>query len=176
MVVDFEEAKITPDGWLCIKPMNLTMVRQWILDRKPKLYTAEIKPKQNRRSLDANAYAWKLMDELAQAVGSTKEEIYRQAVRDVGVYRDYHIQRDEVESFETLWKRQGTAWLTEVVDYAEDGDAVVVRAYFGSSVYSTKQMSRLIDYIVQDCRQVGIETMTPEELARIKEDWKRVKT
>ena len=75
-----------------------------------------------------------------------------------------------------MWKRQGTAWLTEVVDYAEDGDAVVVRAYFGSSVYSTKQMSRLIDYIVQDCRQVGIETMTPEELARIKEDWKRGKT
>lgn len=42
----------------------------------------------------------------------------------------------------------------------------------GSSVYNTKQMSRLIDHVVQDCKAVGIETLTPLELDRLKGDWK----
>ncbi len=48
---------------------------------------------------------------------------------------------------------------------------VNVRSYYGSSQYDTAQMSRLIDLIVQECRQQGIETATPQELARYKEEW-----
>ena len=44
-------------------------------------------------------------------------------------------------------------------------------AYHGSSVYDTKQMSRLIDNLVQDCKEIGIETLPPEKLSLLVEDW-----
>lgn len=44
-------------------------------------------------------------------------------------------------------------------------------AYHGSSTYDTAQMSRLIDNIVQDCKALGIETMTPDKLSILKEEW-----
>ena len=44
--------------------------------------------------------------------------------------------------------------------------------YYGSSSYDTEQMSSLIDLLVDDCKAQGIETATPDELARYKEEWK----
>lgn len=44
--------------------------------------------------------------------------------------------------------------------------------YYGSSVYDKAQMARLIDIVVDECKEQGIETMTPEELARLTEEWK----
>ena len=43
--------------------------------------------------------------------------------------------------------------------------------YYGSSTYDKAQMGQLIDLIVQECKQQGIETMTPRELAMLKEAW-----
>ena len=57
--------------------------------------------------------------------------------------------------------------------YDKDGDRLVIRAYYGSSRYNTRQMSRLIDSIVQDCKDLGIETLPPEKLAAMKEEWGR---
>lgn len=47
-----------------------------------------------------------------------------------------------------------------------------MRAYNGSSSYDTKQMSRLIDYVVQDAKSLDIETMTDRELSLLKEGWR----
>lgn len=44
--------------------------------------------------------------------------------------------------------------------------------YFGSSSYDTVQMSRLIDLLIEDCKAQGIETATPDEIARYKEEWR----
>ena len=172
---NFSQARVSADGELCLLVDNLPMARQLVLEIDGKPYTADIKKYRQKRSLDANAYAWKLMDELAQAIRSTKEEVYRRAVREVGIFKDFHLQENEVQSFCKLWERQGIAWVTERLDYQQDGNNAVIRAYYGSSVYNKKQMSRLIDYIVEDCKAVGIETLTPEKLEAIKEEWKREK-
>ena len=111
------------------------------------------------------------MDKLADAIRSTKEEIYLQKVREIGIFRDFILEEAAVKTFRTVWERQGTGWPTEIVDYSRSGDRQVVRAYYGSSQYNTKQMSRLIDSIVQDCKDLGIETLPPEKLAAMKEEW-----
>ena len=46
-----------------------------------------------------------------------------------------------------------------------------LRCYYGSSTYDTKQMSQLIDNLVQDCKALGIETLTPDKLALLTEEW-----
>ena len=132
---------------------------------KDKDLTVSIKPYRPKRSLDANAYMWTLCEKLAESQGITRLEVYRNAVREVGTYRDFtDMTPDEARMLRADWENLGIGWQTEVVDYMPDGVNLYVRCYYGSSQYDSKQMSRLIDYIVQDCKAVGIETMTPAEL------------
>ena len=175
MNLTFQEAKITLDNgvWLCIKVNEPAPVREFILKKQDRLYDCEVKQHREKRSLDANAYCWTLLDKLAEALHSTKEELYLHKVREVGPYKDFSLTEDEAKTFRVAWERLGTGWPTEKVDYDQDGDRVVIRAYYGSSTYNTKQMSRLIDSIVEDCKSVGIETLTPDKLDAMKGEWGR---
>ena len=135
---------------------------------KDKEITADIKQYRAKRSKDANAYMWTLCEKLADNQGITKNEVYRKAVREVGTFRDFpDMASKEAEMLCADWERLGTGWQTEIVDYMPDGERLLIRCYYGSSQYDSAQMSRLIDYIVQDCKAVGIETMTPAELERL---------
>ena len=151
MTLTFTEARIQMDSgvWLCLKVNEPAPARTFILDKQNRIYDCEIKEHREKRSLDANAYCWVLLD------------------------RDFILEEAAVKTFRTVWERQGTGWPTEIVDYSRSGDRQVVRAYYGSSQYNTKQMSRLIDSIVQDCKDLGIETLPPEKLAAMKEEWGR---
>ena len=173
MNVTFSEARIVRDDgvWLCVKVNEPAPAREFVLNHKDRLYDCEIKEHREKRSLDANSYCWVLLDKLADALRSTKEELYLQKVREVGPFKDFCLTEDEAKTFRVAWEKLGTGWPTEIVDYDRAGDRQVVRAYYGSSTYNTKRMSRLIDSIVEDCKAVGIETLPPDRLAAMKEEW-----
>lgn len=175
MKLTFKEARLKHDNgcWLCLKVNEPAPARKFVLTHKDRLYDCEVTEHREKRTLDANAYAWALMDKIADAVNSTKEEIYITKVREIGPYKDFALTKDEAKTFRVAWEKIGTAWPTEQVDYAPDGDRVIVRAYYGSSTYNTKQMSRLIDSIIEDCKTLGIETLTEDRLSAMKEDWGR---
>lgn len=140
------------------------------LDDKKK-YVVEVKQYRKGRSLDANAYCWKLINELAEKTGYKSDEIYKNAIRQIGGNNEVICLRSEaVNKLCKGWEHHGLGWQTETFDSKIDG-CTNVMLYYGSSVYDTKQMSRLIDNIVQDCKAVGIETMTPAELQSLKESW-----
>ena len=139
--------------------------------REGRQYALEVREQKKKRSLDANSYFWALLDKLAAVLGTEKEELYLGYVKEVGLFRDFHLPPEEVPTFREAWSRLGTGWPTEQVDYTKDGEQVVIRAYYGSSQYSTRRMSRLIDRAVRDCRDAGIETLPPEKLALLKEAW-----
>lgn len=129
-----------------------------------------------KRSKAANAYFWKLCGELAEKASEdgikiTKDDIYRNAVKEVGVWYDDEIEPDKVKRRCTAWEMIGTGWITERVDFTPDGNKEIIRFYYGSSRYNKKQMSRLIDSVVQDCKAVGIETKTPNEIANMISLW-----
>lgn len=175
MNLTFTEAKISLDGgiWLCLKIKESAQAREFVLNQKKCLYDCSIQQHREKRSLDANSYAWKLLDLLADALNTTKEELYLLKVREIGPYKDFTLTDDEAKTFRTAWERLGTGWPTEQVDYDKDGDRIVIRAYYGSSTYNTKRMSRLIDSIVEDCKSIGIETLPPDKIQGIKEAWGR---
>jgi hypothetical protein len=165
---------VDKDGtWLklCVLPADAQKARRAVLDRKDKVYMAELKEHREKRSLDANAYFWRLLDELAVALGDEKESLYMRYVKERGIFRDFCLLPEEVGTFRKSWSMLGSGWQTEQVDYAEDGERLIIRAYYGSSTYNTKQMSRLIDSVVEDCKAVGIETLPPDKLAIMKEEW-----
>ena len=174
ILLDFTDAKFDAlTGRLSIKSVNVPYLRQWLV-REYKdgvTYTAEVKRFRKRRSKNANDLCWTMCEQLADAIRSTKEEVYRDQIRKVGVYKDFHLPPDEAKTFRTAWAQLGTGWLTEQVD--DDGPLLVVRAYYGSSRYNTKQMSRLIDSLMEDCEAVGIVTVSEKDKALLLDDWEK---
>lgn len=134
--------------------------------------TVEIKKYKEKRSLDANAYAWVLIGRLSETLGRPKTEIYRKYVKEIGHYEVYCARNDEAaKRLCEAWETQGIGWVTETYPSKIDG-CVNCHLHYGSSSYDSAQMARLIDLIVEDCKAQGIETDTPEEIARMVGDWK----
>lgn len=138
-----------------------------------KRYTVEIKEHRNKRSLDANAYAWVLIDKIAAVTGIDKITAYREAIRDIGG-NNYAVcvPNKTVEALCEVWASRGLGWITETIPSKLD-DCTTVFLYYGSSSYDSAQMSRLIDNLVQDAKALDIETATPAELAAMTEQWSK---
>lgn len=138
---------------------------------KDKDLDIEVKPFRKKRSLDANAYFWKLCGELAAKIKIPPEDIYREYVKSVGGnYTIACAQDKDVKAMRNGWERTGKGWVTETFDSKIDGCTNVI-LYHGSSTYDTEQMSRLIDLLVFDCKENNIEVMTPKEIALLKDRW-----
>lgn len=130
----------------------------------------EIKKYKNKRSLDANAYMWVLISKLEEKLNISKDIIYKDAIRNIGVYEVIPVKNEAVERFIEAWTKNGLGWVCETTKSKLEGYTNIL-AYYGSSTYNTAEMSRLIDFVVQECKQLNIETMTPEQLNILKEEW-----
>lgn len=131
----------------------------------------EIKKHRNRRSKDANAYCWTLIDKLAARVSRTKEEVYLDAIRSIGGVSEIVCVRAEAfDKLKAVWCAKGIGWQVDQMPSKIEGCVNAV-LYYGSSTYDTKQMCSLIDNIIQDCKALGIPTETPEEIAKLKSLW-----
>lgn len=175
MKLTFTEAKIQRENglWLCLKVNETSPANGFVIAKKNILYDCEIKEHREKRSLDANAYLWVLLDKLAQATKIPKTELYRKAIKEIGGVSDtVCVQQKAVDRLVSGWECNGIGWFTERSESRLEG-CVNVTLYYGSSVYDVHQMSRLIDYVVQDCKALGIETLPPDKLAAMKEEWGR---
>jgi hypothetical protein len=130
-----------------------------------KTLDVEIKPHRERRSLDANAYLWVLVGKIAEVLKTDKDAVYLMMLKRYGQYTYVIVKPDAVERTMQAWR------LMEEVGKTKDGKGVQMLAYFGSSTYDSAEMARLIDGTVTEAKELGIETMTPQELAAIKERW-----
>lgn len=139
----------------------------WVQDRE-QLF--EIKEYKKKRSLNANSYCWVLLQKLADKLNTTKEELYRKYIKEKGIFRAITIDNQAVSTFIHLWEEKGLGWICEVLNKGETSTELI--AYYGTSSYNTSQMAHYVDYIVEECKLQGIETMTPEELEGLKKSWK----
>lgn len=130
----------------------------------------DIKKYREKRSLDANAYFWVLISKIQDKLDIPKEDIYRDLIKHIGSYEVVPIKNEAVEKFTEAWKRNGLGWITETTKSKLEGFTNVI-TYYGSSTYDSKEMSRLIDLVVQECNQLGIETKTDEEIKALIESW-----
>ena len=70
------------------------------------------------------------------------------------------------QRFKRIWQQNGLGWLTKTID-----DTTIL-AYYGSSTYDTKQMSRLIDFLQAECVNQGIEIRPAWEVEAMLKEWK----
>lgn len=145
--------------------------------RETEKLSFKIEEYKEKRSNAANNYMWLLCTKIAEErskdkVKVTKEDVYREEIRSLNVYYDDEIEPEKVKWRCAAWSKIGTGWFAERVDFTQDGNKEIIRFYYGSSTYNTRQMSRLIDNIVQDCEALGIPTKTPDEIANMMSLWK----
>lgn len=141
-----------------------------INDLMDKELSVEIKPYRKRRSLDANSYCWVLCQKLAEKLNCTKEDIYKEAIRKAGQFDFIAVTDSATEQFLKAWQSKGLGWYAEVLESKIEGCKKIM-VYYGSSVYDGEEMAHLLNYIVEECKEQGIETATPEDLNRMKNEW-----
>ena len=119
------------------------------------------------KSTSQNGYLWILCQKIAEKLHSTKEEVYQEAVRKKGVFAFVLVVDKAVNEFVSSWNNRGLGWYAEATDNSKIAGATKVICYYGTSVYNKDQERNLIDYIVEEAKELGIETLTEEELKRM---------
>lgn len=120
-------------------------------------YQVEIKEFRKKRSLDSNAYLWVLLNELSLKLQIPREEIYRNYIKKRGRCDIVCVQKNAADSLINAWQHNGIGWICEK-EQSKIKDCVNVVLYYGSSIYDTTEMSDLLDEVVADCKEQGIET------------------
>ena len=140
---------------------------------KEGILDVEIKKHREKRSLDANAYYWLLVGKIRKVVGGSSNRIHNTMLDRYGELERMEdgrllpfCIRDEIDYLEFSYPHLKPTQKT----LSKGGS--LFRWYYqikGSSEYDTAEMSRLIDGIVSECKELGIETLPPEELKRMME-------
>ena len=175
MKIQFDKAKWNQDSegfWLTLHVNSPAQAKQFVSTMEEKTYDADLKIHRNKRSLDANAYFWVLCGKLSAKIGLPPEEIYREYIRDIGDnYQIVPIRNDAVDQWIKAWRAHGIGWICDNLGPSKIDGYTNIICYYGSSVYDTAQMSRLINLLVEDCKAQGIETKTPDEIQRMVSLW-----
>ena len=140
---------------------QLEDLRAYAKDGKP--LEVEIKKYRKKRSLDANGYFWKLLGEMAIVLNADKWDIYLKMLKRYGKYTYIAVKPNVVEAVKAQWRE--TEELGEIEINGQK--AIQLLCYFGSSSYDSKEMSALIDGTVSEAKELGVETLTPEEIAKM---------
>lgn len=143
------------------------------LFKQDKTKKYEVKEVKKKRSTNANNYFWRLLQELCEVQNLDTIEEYKKRVKELGIFRRFRIEPKDVKTFEIMWQDKGIAWFCEIADteYIGNVEFKIIHAYYGSSSFNSKQMSRLIDNLVQDCQAIGIETKNRAEIDSLLKEW-----
>lgn len=163
--IDFDTLK--PKITVLLDTKNKELIEELKNDGKLNI---ELKKYRKKRSNDANAYAWVLLGELQNVLSIPKEEIYRDLIKNIGSYEIIPVKNEAVERFRQAWSKNGLGWVTDTTKSKLEGFTNVV-AYYGSSTYNTKEMSRLIELLIEECKQFGIETKPQAEIDSLLKEW-----
>ena len=144
-------------------------------------YTIEIKNKNNKRTLNANAFCWGLCQRIANELSKTgytsKEDVYRKAIKDCGHFTYIPVRADAVDRYIQIWQWRGIGWIAEDVGECQSLHGYHnIMCYHGSSVYNTKEMARLIDCLVDECNQLDIQLEPREYIQSLVEGWNSEQT
>lgn len=142
---------------------------------KDKEISIEIKKAGKGRSRDANAFCWALCSEIGKAMTPplAKEEVYRMAIKAVGVYTETQLLAFDVPTVRARWESHGEGWFLEVIDdkHGLVGHKVI-HLYFGSSTYTVDEMRVLIDWLVDQAEQMQISIpLSKKEEEELLERW-----
>lgn len=137
---------------------------QWLYNQdKEKKF--DIKEHKEKRSLNANSYAWALIGKIADVLRTSKEEVYLTMLKRYGQSEIVSVLSDiNISGYFKYYEVAGTSTLN-------NKGFTHYKVFKGSSEYDTREMSILIDGIVSEAKDLNIETLPPDEIERLKSLW-----
>ena len=174
--ISFRDVKLE-GGWLMVKPEREDIGKAMALLRKHKdrLYDMDVKEHRKKRSLDANAMLWSLINQMSVVLRIPPDEIYQGYIPDVGDNFTWHPEKPEtVQQFSDGWCRGHIGRMVDDVGPCRLPDLRgyrLLKCYYGSSEYDVPTFSRLLDLVIQDCKNIGIETISERERSLLLEEW-----
>lgn len=139
-------------------------VIKWLLNQdREKLF--EVKPYRQKRSLNANAYAWVLINEMANRLRTSKDEVYQEMLKRYGQSKVISVLSDiDISRFVKYYEEIGKG-------HVEGKEFTHYRCFIGSSEYDSREMAILIDGIVDEAQELGIDTLPTTAVERMKALW-----
>lgn len=135
---------------------------------RDKMLNLTAKIHREKRSLDANAYAWVLMQKIAEAIHTDKWSVYLMMLeRYSPVFTHIIVRPEAVERVMGEWRTVKVLGPIQV----NGSSGIQLQCYFGSSTFDSKEMSSFIEGIVSECKEMGIETLPPDEIERMRREW-----
>lgn len=128
--------------------------------------TVEIKVKRKHRSLDANAFLWQVLSDMAARLHTSKDELYLMMLERYGVFAHYIVHPGAVDRVKREFKTVRV--LGEVTVNGKTG--VQVQVYYGSSNYNTKEFSVLLDGVLSEAKDIGLEYISEADKALMLEE------
>jgi hypothetical protein len=130
-------------------------------------FLVELKKHVKRRSLDANAYLWKLCDEIARVIRSSKDEVYLTMLERYGVFTHIIVKPNIVSKMKAEWKT-----VRELGEVTVNGNTgIQLQCYFGSHTYDTKEFSKLLDGVISEAKELNIDLISEQEKRMLLHDW-----
>lgn len=141
---------------------NAKAIIQWLFDQQDAEKLYEIKEKKSKRSLTANAYYWSLLNQLASVMRTSSDEAHFMMLRRYGVCEVVSVRSDiNIKGYFKYFDIIGQSNL--------DGKEFThYKIYKGSSKMDSKEFSILLDGLISECEGVGIPTLTPDEVTKLR--------
>lgn len=164
------QVRFTLDGKVEITFTTYKSALSGLENLKDKELLVKVTSFSKKRSLSQNAYMWVLLDELANKLHLSKEEVYKNYIKDYGVFEILPIKNEAASRFKTNWSKNGLGWFVEELGESKLSGYTKLIAYYGSSAYNSTEMSRVINAIVDDCQEQGISTLSLADIMLLKND------
>ena len=134
-----------------------------------KVYDLDIKIHREKRSKDANAFLWSLLGQMAGILKSTNDDLYLESLKRYGQSFLVKVRSSELEAAMKTFK------YCEPFEQWSDpkGDTAYIKVFRGSSTYDTKEFSRLLDGVIDEARELGIDT-DPDEVKQLLNKWQPI--
>ena len=143
--------------------------QEWDELRKCGKLVFSVKPWKKKRSLDANALLWHCLGKMAVALRADKWDIYLLMLKRYGKHTYIVVKENVVDAVKEQWRESEI--IGEIDVNGQKG--VQMLCYFGSSHYDTKEFSVLLDGVISEMKEMGLETPTSEEMRRSLELWEK---
>ena len=140
---------------------DMDVINSWL----KKELDIEIKEHKERRSNDANAMLWLCLGKIANSIRADKWDIYLQMLKRYGKYTYICVKPEAVEEVKKQWRE------SEIVGEVEINGkkATQMLCYYGSSTYNTKEFSVLLDGVISEMKEMGLETPQSYEVKEVLE-------
>lgn len=123
-----------------------------------------------KRSLNANGLLWHCIGQIASKMRVDKWDVYLDMLKHYGTYSYVLCRPKAVDKMREVWRE--TEVLGEVTVGGET--AVQLLCYYGSSTMNSKEFSVLLDGVIQEMKNLGIEPPTSEQMQQALLAWSKI--